>query len=299
MPKRTNDFQRLVYLVRVNLADGAAVTESKMLEDRVTRTMREVDVCIEGSVGGQHVIVSVECRDHQRVADVTWVEQMKTKHDRLPTNALILASRAGFTPEAREVARLYGIQTFTLQDIEITDFKSLFGFESSLWAKSVTVSTSKVTVSVLPTETLGEEMVFAMPTNLIYTVEDQEICQIGELVQMLVSSPQARDYLLGEGQKDHVWFEIDWEPPRDHLDRPLFMKKVDPPVLREVKKIHIQGPCQFQIEKFEMGSGRIGDVHVAWGKTEILGQDTMVVATKDSEGVRKMSMNLAGNLRQG
>ena len=118
MPKRTNDFQRLVYLVRVNLADGAIVTESKMLEDRATGTMREVDVCIEGSVGGQNVIVSVECRDHQRVADVTWVEQLKVKHDRLPTNALILASRAGFTPEAREVARLYeSVAEFGLRDV--------------------------------------------------------------------------------------------------------------------------------------------------------------------------------------
>jgi hypothetical protein len=52
MPKRTNDFQRLIYLVRVNLADGATVTESKMLKDRITGTMREVDICIEGSVGG-------------------------------------------------------------------------------------------------------------------------------------------------------------------------------------------------------------------------------------------------------
>ncbi|MBI3241243.1 MAG: hypothetical protein HYZ49_03010 [Chloroflexi bacterium] len=298
MPKRTNDFQRLVYLVRVNLADGAIVTESKMLEDRATGTMREVDVCIEGSVGGQGVIVSVECRDHQRVADVTWVEQLKVKHDRLPTNALILTSRAGFTPEAREVARLYGIQTFSLDDIESADFKSLFGFDSSLWAKSVTVSANKVTVSVLPMETFAEETVSVMPTNLIYTIEGQEVCQIGELVQKLLSSPRVGDYLLEKGQNDHVWFELDWEPPRDHLDRPLFMKKVDPPVLREIKKIHIQGPSKFQIEKFEMGSGCIGDVHVAWGKTEILGQDTMVVATKDSEGIRKMSVNFAGSPKQ-
>jgi hypothetical protein len=101
-----------------------------------------------------------------------------------------------------------------------------------------------------------------------------------------------------EGQKDHVWFEISWEPPRDHLDRPLFMQKLDPPVLREINKIHIQGPCKFQIENFEMGGGRIGDVHIAWGKTEILGQDAMIVATKNSEGVQKMSVNLAGNQKQ-
>ena len=36
MPKRSNNFQRLVYLVQVNLAAGATVTESKMLRDRLT-----------------------------------------------------------------------------------------------------------------------------------------------------------------------------------------------------------------------------------------------------------------------
>jgi hypothetical protein len=36
MPKRSNEFQRLIYLVHVNLAAGATVTESKMLRDRIT-----------------------------------------------------------------------------------------------------------------------------------------------------------------------------------------------------------------------------------------------------------------------
>ena len=74
MPKRSNDFQRLVYLVRLNLAAGAHVTESKMMRDRLTRRFREVDVVIKGKVGSQPVVVCVECRDHKRVADVTWVD---------------------------------------------------------------------------------------------------------------------------------------------------------------------------------------------------------------------------------
>jgi hypothetical protein len=67
---------------------------------------REVDVCVEGIVGGTPLNVCLECRDHARPADVTWVEAMKAKHDRLPTHALILASRSGFTNQAQVVARL-------------------------------------------------------------------------------------------------------------------------------------------------------------------------------------------------
>jgi hypothetical protein len=84
---------------------------------------------VEGSVGGHPVVVSIECRDHQRVADVTWVEMMKGKHERLPINALILASRGGFSAEARTVAATYGIQTFTIEEVELADFKSMFGLE--------------------------------------------------------------------------------------------------------------------------------------------------------------------------
>jgi hypothetical protein len=81
MPKRTNDFQRLVYLIRTNVAGDSTVTESAMLTDRLTGSKREVDVCIDGEVGGHSLMVCIECRDHQRVADVTWVDAMKAKHD--------------------------------------------------------------------------------------------------------------------------------------------------------------------------------------------------------------------------
>ena len=90
MPKRSNEFQRLIYLVRVNLAAGATVHVSKMLRDRITGHEREVDVCVEGIVGGTPVNVCIECSDRSRRADVTWVDEMKSKHERLPTHALIL-----------------------------------------------------------------------------------------------------------------------------------------------------------------------------------------------------------------
>jgi len=48
MPQRSNEFQKLVYLVKQQMAAGAKVTESQMLVDRITGTEREVD----GSSGG-------------------------------------------------------------------------------------------------------------------------------------------------------------------------------------------------------------------------------------------------------
>ncbi len=127
MPKRSNEFQKLVYLVRLNLASGATVTESKMLPDLVTNRKREVDVCEEGYVGGHSVKVCIECRDHKRPADVGRVDAMKAKHERLPTRALILVSRSGFTSEAQEVARRYGIEALALEESNTQIFRVCWG----------------------------------------------------------------------------------------------------------------------------------------------------------------------------
>lgn len=294
MPKRSNDFQRLVYLIRVNLAEGAKVTESKMMRDRLTKRFREVDVVIEGKVGNHPVTVCVECRDHKRVADVTWVDMMKSKHDRLDTNAQVLASRSGFTPEARNVASTFGIEVFTLEDVESADIPRMLSSESSLLLKSVAISTQKVNVKVAKFGELSEENIATTPDNLIHLEDGTEICQIRDLVDRLLKGNHARDYLLKEGKEDHVWFEFIWEPPSDHEGKPLFMKKIDPEVLRPIESIRIIGPCKVEIGKFGMRHGKIGNVTVAWGKSIVAGRDAMAVTTQSTDGMTKLSINFAG-----
>ena len=47
MPKRSNQFQRLIHSINAQLATGAVVSESKLIEHRLTGTKREVDIAIE------------------------------------------------------------------------------------------------------------------------------------------------------------------------------------------------------------------------------------------------------------
>src|SRR5271156_1613885 len=111
MPKRTNDFQKLIRMLTQLLGDNAVVEESKMLTDLVSGEQREVDIYAEGTLAGHTVNIGIECRDHQRKQGVEWVEQMRTKHERLPTNLLILVSSSGFTDSAIAKANTYGIKT--------------------------------------------------------------------------------------------------------------------------------------------------------------------------------------------
>ena len=64
MPKRSNQFQRLIVSIHHALAgDRAVVEESRELRDRVTGTLREVDIVIESAVGDYPVFLCVECCD--------------------------------------------------------------------------------------------------------------------------------------------------------------------------------------------------------------------------------------------
>lgn len=295
MPQRSNDFQRLVYLVRVNLSEGATVTESKLMRDRLTRRLREVDVVVEGFVGSQPVVVSIECRDHKRVADVSWVDAMKTKHDRLATNVLLLASSRGFTREASDVAQKYGIELFTLENQETADFPNLLGPNGSLWFKTFQLSADKVTARVAKTEYLVSETVATSPDNLLYIEDGTELYQIKELVNGLLNSDRARNYFSAEGNEEHNRFEITWEPPADHLGRPLYMMKLEPRVLRQVECLRILGPCKIEIGQFGLRRGRLGSVQIAWGKSVIGSKDVFAVATLTNSGETKLSVNFKGS----
>lgn len=295
MPKRSNDFQRLVYLVRVNLADGATVTESKMMRDRLTKSYREVDVVIKGKVGSQPVVVCIECRDHKRVADIGWIDAMKAKHDRLETNVLLLASSAGFTKEATAVAGKYGIELFTLESQDKADFPSLIGPNGSLWHKTCELSASKVSIRVGKVADLEVETVASSPDSLLYVEDGSEVCQAKEMVDAMLNSQRVCDYLAGEGREEHLFFEFRWEPPSDHLGRPLYMMKLEPRTLRPIECIRVVGPLKIRVARFGMQHGRLGSIRVAWGKATIAGREAMAVATLTPSGETKLSINVKGS----
>jgi hypothetical protein len=68
MPKRTNAFQQLVYLIHRQLRDrpDTVVTESKMLRDWVTGEETEADIAVESVVHGVPFVLAFECRESNR-----------------------------------------------------------------------------------------------------------------------------------------------------------------------------------------------------------------------------------------
>ena len=104
-----------------------------MLTHRITQSEREVDVVIRSVVGEHTVVISVECIDQGRPADVNWIEQMLAKHAELPTDRLVLVSRSGFYAPALVLASAKGVYTYTPERAVEAPWTEIVGKESELW----------------------------------------------------------------------------------------------------------------------------------------------------------------------
>ena len=89
MPRRSNAFQRLVYLIQQQVSPGATVTDSKFLHRSDTGALVEVDIVVDGSLGGTTITVGVECAAGGRPASVEWVNRNERQHQDLPIDKTI------------------------------------------------------------------------------------------------------------------------------------------------------------------------------------------------------------------
>ena len=286
MPKRSNTFQRVILLTRTHLSDGATVTESKLLLDSVSGEEREVDICVEGQVGGEPIIVSIECRDHGRACDVKWIDEMKAKHERLPTNLLVLVSSSGFSKQAVNVAFSYGIKLLTLEELGAEGGEKLFGDIESLWSKVFTLTPTKVIVRVAASEGMQSENVSVAKDTQLFSHSGSSLGAISETVERLLNSKSAVEYFAREGTKEHKGFELRWEPVSDVDGNPLCLQKIDPLIFRPIEMIHITGSCNFDISEFPIISGRLGNIKVVWGTGQFLGEKSLLVATQQQSEVK-------------
>ena len=141
MPKRSNEFQRLIETIHHQLGSGATVSESCLLEDRVTHQLREVDIVIETTVAESSIRIGIECCDLSRRASVEWVERMCGKHSHLPVDKLLLVSRSGFTRTAFAKAAIFGADALTFADAERVPWTSALKGLDKVYLDAIDVRT--------------------------------------------------------------------------------------------------------------------------------------------------------------
>jgi hypothetical protein len=157
VPRRTNKFQRLVYLIQHQLAEGATVTESKLLPDIHSGRPVEVDIVVEGSIADVHVVVGIECTSGKRPATVEWVNEMAGKHADLHVDKTVLVSASGFTTEALAKSEKHGIEALSLVEAEKRDWVGWLCNLDALRFAGFTLIPEQVSATVAPTSNLPSQ----------------------------------------------------------------------------------------------------------------------------------------------
>ena len=213
MPQRSNAFQRLAFLVHRSLEPEWSVTESDMLSDLYTGTPREVDITAKRLVANHQLILSIECRDHRRAADVSWVEQMHAKHQLLPTSKLALWSRSGFTREAAEKAKLLKIDTVSQAQSVQPTWARLARTLADGFVQHVTPTLSPFVDVRLPS---GELQRFADVTSWqFYDSSGRVVGSIAALTHQILHHEVARTTFLDNAPLGEGDFYVELVPPNE------------------------------------------------------------------------------------
>lgn len=287
MPKRTNEFQQIAYLVKMAMAGDAIVTESDELADRVTGQTREVDITITDQTAGHPVIVGLECRDRSRPATVEWVEQMSAKHDTLPTNLLVLVSRNGFTRRAEEKAALSGIVTLSYDD-DPSDIQAKLQKElSGLWILSYSLKSEWIVVEA---EDPDGELHHSTATSEahVFLRDGVNVGTLGEVVEAYLRSPRVPDALL-EAQpcpvlKNDGRISVEPKIIVDETEMPLFLRRADDVALYRMTMLHIGVSIRTAREPLDVTPARIGETDVMVGRSKVVDDSLLMVATLADDG---------------
>ncbi|QDT71402.1 hypothetical protein [Lacipirellula limnantheis] len=120
MPKRTNDFQKLVRLIQQAFAPkGATVTESAMEPVPGFKNPREIDILVQTQVGPYRIRIAVEATDSGRKLDHATLGKIYSKYfgdGSVKVNKVVIVTREGFTEDAVARAKLNDIERLTLKE---------------------------------------------------------------------------------------------------------------------------------------------------------------------------------------
>jgi hypothetical protein len=276
MPRRSTPFQAIVHLVRQHYAGpGVTVTESKFLDDPVLGP-REVDIIVEAEADGDPVIISLEVNERSRPASVEWVEQQIGKHRRLPTNKLVLVSKAGFTGMAlTTVASENGKVEAIKPEIAMVDGEPVV---RRLFADSVSYNPTRYTVHAQGDDDTRIEVIGGPDTAAIYDAHGAFLGPLAFLVRETVGlgwvghrlSVEAHHHPEREGLKT---FEL--KITIDSLGYRL--KREDTGALYQILALEIWGDFTYRQDEVTLTLSRLGDRVYAAGEGSFAGRPSVRV----------------------
>jgi hypothetical protein len=284
MPKRTNKFQRLVYVIHQQLHENALVTESKFLKNRKTGTKREVDIVIEVTNGEYKLVISVEIIAHRRKAGLEWINKMSGKHQHLPTDKLILVSASGFVKDAIKEAELNGIEIMTLTEAENSNWTVIVNKLKELFQAQLTFMPELCRV-VLHTKYGQADNPVASHQLMLYNSANEALGTIEQVFKDFTSNKDVMNQIYNlENRMNISCFELNIPVPEGSY---LHDTRNEPVA---VSSLVITGQLKFSIEAVSLKHYQYGKAQISVGETEV-NKEKMLLTVVERLG-EKLSITL-------
>lgn len=269
MPKRSNEFQNLIFILQQQLVPDARVTESMMLRDYATGDEREVDIVIETPFKDKTLRVCIECCDRSRKADVEWIEQMWAKHQDLPTDSLVLAARAGYTKGARLKAAVHQIEIADYSEVITADWSNILKLWKDIFLVNMAIGYSYSVVGL--TEDQNEIRIDFTGDEIITDKETRKIFTVGNVIEQLLEMHDFEQKIVDATPLDKgKGFELVFDAP---LNRYTIMISSQFIVLQ---RIIVVARAQKAGTHAPLQHGAIGTTRFAYGKGTSFGSGYIV-----------------------
>ena len=290
MPPRSNAFQDLVTLIQRAMAGtGVSVESSAMIPELGTGKPREVDVLVKGTLSGFPVTFALECRDHKKPQDITWIDELVGKYEHLTqVDKVIAVSSSGFTGAAKAKAVSMGMETLTIEEARGVDWPDyLAGF------KTITFENF-----ILP-ELTGAKAILGSPTPVETTSEERRQCRVinaknedvgglGDFAKDLLKLPRVVNELRERAPQDSgstFKARMTYKPPRFSFRFPDGKKF---PVL----EVLLEGRCWKSTAVISLRQLLHGSTPVAHGTASVLGHQIDIVVSPTDQGTKQLRVAL-------
>jgi hypothetical protein len=133
------------------------------------------------------------------------------------------------------------------------------------------------------------ERVLAYPDTEIFLADDTSVGNVLDLANVLIEHSHVREQFASEVLTEHTHAVLEWAPSA-HLTKRVYLKKLEPNVLRTISLFRVVAKCSVEMSEFPLRHGQYDGVRVAWAENTLLGNPTMLLATTDATGGLLMSL---------
>jgi len=278
MPRRSNEFQKLVFSVYKQLSDKGTVTESKMLVNRVTGVEREVDIVIESPVADQIITISIEVIDRSRPAGLQWIDEMRGKHENLPTDKLVLVSKFGFVKDAFKEAEKHGIDLKNFNNAIQADWTLIVNKLKEVFFARLDLTPTECKATLSEVSQMLENPNLS-PDLVLYDSQNQPLGNIRAIVQNKLKERWIFETIYKrEDRMDITTFELKF-PVQEGcyvLDNNSTQRKL--------QALSVKGTCKFTINEVPLDHHSYGKAQISYGKTKIKEGDMLLTIVEQDDG---------------